>query len=440
MSGQRIHFDEARAAAMAIIRRFTDQRTIERAVLVADIFGGLRLAIWPKRTPLKRELQTLNKALRTDCGGFWSGEIWTAGRSGRAADEEMLFESAWNEGFPVDSSKFRINDRHRNHSAWFARLDRKHSPIWPETKGPPVLVFHSYKGGVGRTTALAAFALSRARHGDRVAVIDMDLDAPGVGSLLDADGKGTTAQWGVVDALLEAEWTLPLSDYLHVCARAPLTGKGSIEVFPAGRLDDNYLTKLSRIDLELSDEPRRHPLISLIWRISRERRPDLILVDGRAGLSAAAGLLLSGFAHLHVLFATINRQSLMGLNRVIHRLGFDRVRSGLPQLDCVLVQAMLPDNTTVAEVAEAEFAAQTENLFRYEYYAEEPDAEDRLWSLRDLESSIAPHRPITLRYRGSLAFFQSIDQIADELTDSKDYRTLCSRLTERLAPSFSRGR
>ena len=38
-------------------------------------------------------------------------------------------------------------------------------------------------GGVGRSTALAAFAIQRARLGERVAVVDLDLDAPGIGAL-----------------------------------------------------------------------------------------------------------------------------------------------------------------------------------------------------------------------------------------------------------------
>jgi MinD-like ATPase involved in chromosome partitioning or flagellar assembly len=43
-----------------------------------------------------------------------------------------------------------------------------------------IVTFYSFKGGVGRTTALAACAWQLARAGKRVAIIDLDLEAPGI--------------------------------------------------------------------------------------------------------------------------------------------------------------------------------------------------------------------------------------------------------------------
>ena len=40
------------------------------------------------------------------------------------------------------------------------------------------IVFYSYKGGVGRTTAMVHTAFHLARAGQRVAVVDMDVEAP----------------------------------------------------------------------------------------------------------------------------------------------------------------------------------------------------------------------------------------------------------------------
>jgi len=91
------------------------------------------------------------------------------------------------------------------------------------------VAFYSFKGGVGRSTALAAFAIHRAREGERVAVIDADLDAPGIGTLLAADAEGTTARWGVADYLLErAIGPVDLRDYYHACCCEEITGKGEI--------------------------------------------------------------------------------------------------------------------------------------------------------------------------------------------------------------------
>ena len=217
-----------------------------------------------------------------------------------------------------------------------------------------------------------------------------------------------------------------------------MTGPGIIDVFPAGRVDDAYLTKLARIDLEVGSGPLHHPLASLLRRVREELRPTVILIDGRAGLSPAAGLLLSGLAHLHVLLATTSAQSFAGLERVVHRLGYGAAQQGTPQAECVVVQAMVPEATEVSAAAQADFGGQVEAIFRKEYYAADADEEDRLWSLDDLASSVAPHAPVAIPYRASLAFFQQIDQVVELLATDPGYQQLTARIDERLAPARQR--
>src|SRR4051812_6902216 len=43
-----------------------------------------------------------------------------------------------------------------------------------------IVTFYSYKGGVGRTFALANIAVLLARRGKRVLIMDWDLEAPGL--------------------------------------------------------------------------------------------------------------------------------------------------------------------------------------------------------------------------------------------------------------------
>src|SRR5882724_3937262 len=43
-----------------------------------------------------------------------------------------------------------------------------------------IITFYSYKGGVGRTFALANIAVLLARRGKRVLLMDWDLEAPGL--------------------------------------------------------------------------------------------------------------------------------------------------------------------------------------------------------------------------------------------------------------------
>ena len=54
-----------------------------------------------------------------------------------------------------------------------------------------LITFYSYKGGVGRTMALANVATLLATWGKSVLVIDWDLEAPGIEHFL-AQGHGLT--------------------------------------------------------------------------------------------------------------------------------------------------------------------------------------------------------------------------------------------------------
>ena len=173
-------------------------------------------------------------------------------------------------------------------------------PPWQwtgERRQSPILVFYSFKGGVGRSTALASFAIQRARVGERVVVIDFDLDAPGVGVLLAADKLGTTASWGGLDYLLERAYEpVDLRDYYHACRQSAVTQSGEILVFPAGCLNGDYLGKLARVDFEMPVGDTTGPLVQLLHQVRDEFQPDWILLDTRTGLSESSGMLLGGLA------------------------------------------------------------------------------------------------------------------------------------------------
>jgi len=446
-----VHLDEAIARARAILDELCTTGALRKAVLVNDLFGRIRVAVWPSHDD-PGLAGSLSSRLSAACKALWSGAMWLGSAEGApASDDDVLADAAWEGGVPTDrADRLRINDRHRNRTSWFL------PPSAPSAAPPPIVAFYSFKGGVGRTTAAAAFALSWARRGLRVAALDVDFDAPSLGRLLDADGEGTTARWGVVDYLLEQGIDLPLDDYRHTCARAKVTGDGVIDVYPAGQVNEHYLAKLSKLDLEMAtiQEVQANPLERLLARIQADSRPDLIVLDSRAGLSPAAGLVLGGIAHVHVVVSTAGEQALDGLRVVIRRLGEDRIYAHRAQAECVLIQAMIPDHPELAARATAHFAIRAEDMFRDHYYARpepEPDSadgdrsgldadhrgaedDDGTWSLADLESSESPHRAVGIRYKPKFADFRRIDDIADELVIDPDYVELVARIDQRLAP------
>ncbi|MEI8373241.1 MAG: hypothetical protein WCJ35_10465 [Planctomycetota bacterium] len=308
-------------------------------------------------------------------------------------------------------------------------------PLWQWTgerdKSPPIVVFYSFKGGVGRSTALASFAIQRARVGERVVVIDFDLDAPGVGVLLAADPSGMIASWGVIDYLLERPYdSVDLRDYYHACRQSAVTQSGEILVFPAGCLNGDFLGKLARVDFELPVGEKIGSHVQLLREVRDELQPDWILLDTRTGLSESSGLLLGGLAHLHVLFGTSSEQSWQGLRVIIDRLGANRVLADKPQLECLLVQSLVPQDTKAAKDAVAGFAERAQDEFSEHYYAADPEdaEEDNFWYIRDIENEVAPHAPVAISYEPKLAHFDSIEDVADPLASLPEYRSLAERI------------
>jgi hypothetical protein len=279
---------------------------------------------------------------------------------------------------------------------------------------------------------LAAFAIQRARTGERVVVLDLDIDSPGIGILLSSDHHGTTSPRGVVDFLIEREPTgVPLADYFHRCARA--AGSGDLIVFPAGSVDEIYANKLAGVDACCAEAVAKGALGVLLARVRDEINPQWILIDAPDGLSNMAGRLLSGFAHLHVLLGTTNEQSWQGLSRVLDRLGKARVERGLPQHDVVLVQAMVPVGAVAGMLARKAFAGRSEREFCDRYYASEDGGEECaniLWTVNDLDSSSAPHVPVPIDCEQKLMDFADIADVAKLLCGGQ-YEELGVRICER---------
>ncbi|HIH04377.1 MAG TPA: P-loop NTPase [Methanoregulaceae archaeon] len=305
-------------------------------------------------------------------------------------------------------------------------------PLWKlSPEHPPIITFYSFKGGVGRSTILAAVAIQLAHEGKRIAVLDMDLDAPGVGRLLTDDPTAIPA-WGIIDYLLEAPLgPVDVTDYLHRCTSAEIAGSGEIIVFPAGTINQRYPEKLSRIDLDLPLTIQDHGFASMLDAVREHLSPDFILIDARSGLSDVAGLVLAEISHLAVLIGTGSDQSWQGLTYVIHRMGAEHLHRELPQQDCVLVQAMIPEVEPAP--ARTAFQGRALDVFSEEYYApdpEDPDEyDDQVWYIGDQDDELAPHREVSITYKPKLAFYHELRDVAETLNRDTEYRALTEKIT-----------
>ncbi|MDE2977557.1 MAG: P-loop NTPase [Acidobacteriota bacterium] len=331
----------------------------------------------------------------------------------------------------------RVLDRHLAKAGWF---DAPDDPPWRLGKhrrsGAAICAFYSFKGGVGRSTALAAAALHFAAGGDRVVVLDADLDSPGVGSLLHGHDR-TVADVGLVDYLLEAPLVRDaggcrLADYHHRCPPDLHGGRGEILVFPAGRMDRRYIEKLARLDYGANSLGRaQHPFVDLLEQIQGELAPEWILVDARAGLGEVTGFLTGGLCHLYVLFGTLAEASWRGLELVLDRLGGQRLRSQGSQCECLIAAAMIPRlQEERYERSIAAFTDRASDVFSTSYYAESGER-DSAWTVDDVASSSdAPHVPTGLFYDARLALFSDLEEVAANvlLQSGSPYEGLAERI------------
>ena len=155
------------------------------------------------------------------------------------------------------------------------------------------ITFYAYKGGTGRTLALANAAVYLARLKQKVFAIDLDLEAPGLHHKLALSPGGSLPpiERGIVDCIhtFVAQGQIPekLASYTIPVPREE-ERDGPITLMPAGNvLSANYWRQLARLDwhkLFYSDDAEGIPFfLELKERIRAEFSPDFLLIDARHG-------------------------------------------------------------------------------------------------------------------------------------------------------------
>lgn len=187
------------------------------------------------------------------------------------------------------------------------------------------IAFYSVRGGVGRSTTLALTALDLARRGHRVAVLDFDLESPGLDVLLTGEGKDEHAppRVGVVD-FLDARLHGRKLDVEDIILPRDLPGEytGRLFLVPAGSCDSSYLSALDRLDLAQMYERSGllNPVRALRAELEEALDPDVVLVDSRTGYSDAAFVTLFDLADAVVVVLVPDLQNVMRLAPVLKRL------------------------------------------------------------------------------------------------------------------------
>lgn len=179
------------------------------------------------------------------------------------------------------------------------------------------ITFYSFKGGVGRTLALANVATLLAKDADepcRVLVWDFDLAAPGLQQVVGCSWEGD--KLGFVDYVLKYVQTATLPDIREHIHRTSVSG---LDVLPAGYLDRSYAKKLDQIRWrEIYRRARGFDFIEATKKQLATINPpyDYVLIDSLTGYSDVGGICVRQLPDAVVLVFRLNRQNLSGISRV----------------------------------------------------------------------------------------------------------------------------
>lgn len=329
-----------------------------------------------------------------------------------------------------------VADRMASECDW-AQID-------PEATGAARVVFFSIKGGVGRSTALAATAWHLAQAGRRVLVLDLDLESPGLSTSLLPEARqpayGIT-DWLVEDLVDNAEQVIDA-----MVATSTLSRDGEIYVVPAhGAEPGDYVAKLGRVWMpklraDGSRENWSARLKRLINALEARVQPDLILIDSRAGIDEIASSCVTDLgARLVLLFAIQGSQTWAGY-RILFQHWLRRGVAADIRERLQIVGALLPETDEIAYLEGLRESAS--DLFTV-LYDSIPPGESTAERFHFEESdTAAPHHPWGVKWHRSFVGLFSLDgrlAVIDATQVDAIFGALIDGVNSALTPDGSHG-
>lgn len=163
-----------------------------------------------------------------------------------------------------------------------------------ELPGCPIIAFHSYKGGVGRTLSLISLVKEISnKYGSKkkVLIVDSDLEAPGLTWVLEKDAQFSMSYldllsifgvYGDTQETIEKVSNIMQGDAIYLNA-----DKERVKHYflPAYLKEEQMATMMPKIDSLLNASDNAYLITEAISRLGKALGVDLIIVDLRAGVS-----------------------------------------------------------------------------------------------------------------------------------------------------------
>jgi cellulose biosynthesis protein BcsQ len=180
---------------------------------------------------------------------------------------------------------------------------------------PPIFAWHSFKGGVGRTTTALQFAQLLSKRGAKVMLVDMDFEAPGI-TWMTAESRLPTPPIAMSDVLALIHSTPPdkIPETIGLIAhRLRDSVVDGFVILPAMRGSQRE----PDIRPEHLESPSIEPLADILSRIGAAVGVSHVIADLRAGRSELAASLLLDRRVARVLVTTPAGQSVKGIAQML---------------------------------------------------------------------------------------------------------------------------
>ena len=172
------------------------------------------------------------------------------------------------------------------------------------------VTFYSYKGGVGRTFAMANIGSILASWGRRVLCVDWDLEAPGLHEYFKDYFDNSKWHGGVADWVSNGAEASRWQDHV-LTTRLP-----NLSLMLAGRPTNDYAKMIQSIDWGRQYDQGFGDRLEAL-RESWASEYDLVLIDSRTGISDIGGICTVQMPDILVCLLTTNKQNLKGTDATL---------------------------------------------------------------------------------------------------------------------------
>lgn len=219
---------------------------------------------------------------------------------------------------------------------------------------PPVIAFHSFKGGVGRTVHALAFAMELLRGNPEASIllVDADLEAPGLTWFFQNRFPNPPISFVDLIALVHGDPDPQYALSLEIVAdRLRGTQAEGIIALPAFRSSRQFTSFEVRPEHLVRSSSDPFILTSMLARLGHTLKADAVIVDLRAGFSEiSAGLLLDPRVY-RVLVTTVSSQSIKGTGQVLNFIGDTSPSRREDEPLPAIVFSQIPDGAVGEELA-----------------------------------------------------------------------------------------